>query len=69
MLAKSGLIRDFTRVVLETEGAENTPDNARRVWVTIMEIERDDWGVGGHTDWLRDYTSALDEIHSAQPRN
>ena len=35
VLAKSGLIRDFTRVVLETEGAENTPENARRVWVTI----------------------------------
>ena len=69
VLAKSGLIRDFTRVVLETEGAENTPDYARRVWVTIMEIERDDWGVGGHTDWLRDYTSALDEIHSPQPRS
>jgi phenylpyruvate tautomerase PptA (4-oxalocrotonate tautomerase family) len=69
VLAKSGLIRDFTRVVLETEGAENTPENARRVWVTIVEIERDDWGIGGHTDWLRDYTSALDEIHSTQPRN
>jgi phenylpyruvate tautomerase PptA (4-oxalocrotonate tautomerase family) len=69
VLAKSGLIRDFTRVVLEAEGAENTPENARRVWVTIDEIERDDWGVGGHTDWLRDYTSALDEIHSTQNRN
>ena len=69
MLAKSGLIRKLTRVVLETEGAENTPDNARRVGVTIVEIERDDWGVGGHTDWLRDYTSALDGIHSPQPRS
>jgi hypothetical protein len=32
------------------------------VWVTINEIKRDDWGIGGHTDWLRDYASALDEI-------
>jgi phenylpyruvate tautomerase PptA (4-oxalocrotonate tautomerase family) len=63
VLAKSGLIRDFTKVLLESEGTDNTPENARRVWITIVEIERDDWGIGGHTDWLRDYTSALDEIH------
>jgi phenylpyruvate tautomerase PptA (4-oxalocrotonate tautomerase family) len=69
VLAKFGLIRDFTRVVLETEGVENTPENARRVWITIDEIERDDWGIGGHTDWLRDYTSALDAIDSRQSRN
>ncbi|MEI9923487.1 MAG: hypothetical protein WDN50_08130 [Bradyrhizobium sp.] len=68
VLAKSGLIRDFTKVVLESEGASNTPENARRVWITIDEIERDDWGIGGHTDWLRDYTSALDEIHSHPPK-
>ena len=64
VLAKSGLIRDFTRVILEAEGCEDTPDNARRVWVTINELKRDDWGIGGHTDWLRDYTSALDAIRA-----
>jgi phenylpyruvate tautomerase PptA (4-oxalocrotonate tautomerase family) len=58
---KPGLIRDFTQVILDAENATSTPENARRVWVTIHEIKRDDWGVGGHTDWLRDYTSALDE--------
>jgi hypothetical protein len=56
------LIRDFTEIVLDSEGVRNTPENARRVWVTINEIKRDDWGIGGHTDWLRDYTSGLDEI-------
>jgi len=61
ILAKQGLLRDFTHVVLEAEGSENTPDNARRVWVTILELKTEDWGIGGHTDWLRDYTSALDE--------
>jgi phenylpyruvate tautomerase PptA (4-oxalocrotonate tautomerase family) len=61
VLAKAGLIRDFTQVILDAENATSTPENARRVWVTIHEIKRDDWGVGGHTDWLRDYTSALDE--------
>jgi phenylpyruvate tautomerase PptA (4-oxalocrotonate tautomerase family) len=62
VLSKAGLIRDFTQVVLEAEGVLNTPEHARRVWVTINEIKSDDWGIGGHTDWLRDYTSALDAI-------
>ena len=62
LLAKQGLIRDFTAVVLEADGAGHAPENARRVWVTIQEIKQEDWGVGGHTDWLRDYTSALDEV-------
>ena len=60
LLAKQGLIRDFTRVVLAAEGSDNTPANARRVWVTINELKAEDWGIGGHTDWLRDYTSAFD---------
>jgi phenylpyruvate tautomerase PptA (4-oxalocrotonate tautomerase family) len=62
LLAKQGLIRDFTHVVLEAEGSENTPANGRRVWVTINELKAEDWGIGGHIDWLRDYTSALDEM-------
>ncbi|MEI9981904.1 MAG: tautomerase family protein [Aliidongia sp.] len=62
LLAKQGLIRDFTRVILEAEQSDNMPANARRVWVTINELKAEDWGIGGHTDWLRDYTSALDEV-------
>jgi phenylpyruvate tautomerase PptA (4-oxalocrotonate tautomerase family) len=62
VLSKAGLIRDFTQVVLEAEGVPNIPEHARRVWVTINELKTDDWGVGGHTDWLRDYISALDAI-------
>jgi hypothetical protein len=31
LLAKQGLIWDFTRVVLEAEGSDNRPENARRV--------------------------------------
>jgi hypothetical protein len=30
--------------------------------VTISELRAEDWGIGGHTDWLRDYISALDEV-------
>jgi phenylpyruvate tautomerase PptA (4-oxalocrotonate tautomerase family) len=66
LLAKQGLIRDFTRVVLAAEGSDSTPDNARRVWVAINELKAEDWGIGGHTDWLRDYTSALDEVGGYQ---
>jgi hypothetical protein len=25
-------------------------------------IKEDDWGIAGHTDWLRDYESALDTL-------
>ena len=39
-----------------------TIENANRVWTTINEIETEDWGIEGRTDWLRAYTSALDEI-------
>jgi phenylpyruvate tautomerase PptA (4-oxalocrotonate tautomerase family) len=62
LLAKQGLIRDFTSVVLEAEGLDDRPKNARRVWVTINELKAEDWGIGGHTDWLRDYTSAFDDV-------
>jgi hypothetical protein len=41
--------------------------NARRVWVTINELKAEDWGIGGHTDWLRDYTSALEEVGDYTP--
>jgi phenylpyruvate tautomerase PptA (4-oxalocrotonate tautomerase family) len=67
LLAKQGLIRDFTHVVLAAEGSENVPANARRVWVTINELKVEDWGIGGHTDWLRDYTSALDDVGPYKP--
>ena len=66
LLAKQGLIRDFTRVVLAAEGAPDTPADARRVWVVIHELKAEDWGIGGHTDWLRDYTSALDTVGEYQ---
>ena len=65
VLGKDGpylLGRDFTSVVLEAEGADSRPENARRVWVAINELRAEDWGIGGHTDWLRDYTSALDDV-------
>lgn len=59
-LARHGIIRDFTKLVLLAEGKPHVPEEARRVWVTIVDIERDNWGIGGTTDWLRSYESALD---------
>jgi phenylpyruvate tautomerase PptA (4-oxalocrotonate tautomerase family) len=61
-LRKQHLIRDFTRIILLAENKPFVPEEARRVWVTIVDLERDDWGIGGHTDWLRAYESALDTL-------
>ena len=61
-LTKRHLIRDFTEIILLAEGKPFIPDAANRVWITILEIKEDDWGIGGNTDWLRDYESALDTL-------
>ena len=66
VLAKQGLIRDFTKVILDADDPAQAADAGRRVWVTIHEIESADWGIGGHTDWLRAYTSALDDVGDYQ---
>lgn len=63
-LARLGIMRDFTKIVLMAEKKPFIPENADRVWVTINDIDRENWGIGGSTDWLRSYTSALDSIHS-----
>ena len=63
LLMKQGLQRDFTRIVLDHEGLDDkTAADARRVWMTLVEPKSEDWSIGGHTDWLRDYTSALDDV-------
>jgi len=61
-LTKRHLILDFTKIILLAEGKALVPEAADRVWVTIVELKEDDWGIGGHTDWLRDYESALDTL-------
>ena len=61
-LTKHHMILDFTKIILLAEGKPFAPDAAHRVWVTIVELKEDDWGIGGHTDWLRDYESALDTV-------
>src|ERR1700691_5338476 len=62
LLAKERLIRDFTKGVLNAENAEHTAQHAGRVWVTIFEIQSEDWGIGVHVDWLGGFSRALDEI-------
>jgi len=56
------MILDFTKIILLAERTPLVPEAANRVWVTIVELQEDDWGIGGHTDWLRDYESALDTL-------
>jgi len=61
VLDREGIIRDFTKLVMLAEGSTDLSfENMRRVWVTIVDIERENWGIAGQTDWLRSYTSALD---------
>ena len=61
-LTKQHLIRDFTKIIMLAEGKPFVSEDVNRVWVTIVELQRDDWGIGGHTDWLRDYESALETL-------
>jgi phenylpyruvate tautomerase PptA (4-oxalocrotonate tautomerase family) len=61
-LTKQHLISDFTKIIMLAEGKPRFSEDANRVWVTIVELQRDDWGIGGHTDWLRDYESALNTL-------
>jgi hypothetical protein len=44
---------------MHAEGKTHFSEDAARVWVTIVELQTEDWSIGGHTDWLRDYESAL----------
>jgi phenylpyruvate tautomerase PptA (4-oxalocrotonate tautomerase family) len=56
------MMLDFTKIILLAEGKPFIPEAANRIWVTILEIKEDDWSIGGHTDWLRDYESALNTL-------
>ena len=58
-LTKQHLIRDFTKIIMLAEGKTTFSEDANRVWVHIVELQSEDWGIGGHTDWLREYESAL----------
>jgi len=61
-LTKQHLILDFTKIIMLAEGKTRFSEDANRVWVHIVELQNEDWGIGGHTDWLRDYESALNVI-------
>lgn len=62
LLTKQHLIADFTKIIMLAESNSHFSEDANRVWVTIVEIKTEDWGIGGHTDWLRDYESALNTL-------
>jgi phenylpyruvate tautomerase PptA (4-oxalocrotonate tautomerase family) len=61
-LTKQHMIKDFTKIIMLAKGKPDDAEDANRVWVTILEIQREDWGIGGHMDWLRDYESALNTL-------
>jgi phenylpyruvate tautomerase PptA (4-oxalocrotonate tautomerase family) len=62
VLTKRHMILDFTKIILLAEGEPRLPESANRIWVTIVEMNEEDWGIGGHVDWLRDYESALNVL-------
>ena len=61
-LTKRHMILDFTKIILLAEAKPPAPESANRIWVTIVELKEEDWGIGGHVDWLRDYESALNTL-------
>ena len=62
VLTKRHMILDFTKIILLAEGKSPATESANRIWVTIVELKEEDWGIGGHADWLRDYESALNTL-------
>lgn len=68
-LTKLHLIRDFTGIIMLAESKRYVSEDANRVWVTIIDLKSEDWGIGGHTDWLRTYESASDTLgNELKPR-
>ena len=61
-LTKQHLMLDFTKIIMLAEGKAHFSEDVTRVWVTIVELQTEDWSIGGHTDWLRDYESALNTL-------
>ena len=62
VLTKRHMILDFTKIILLAEGKPPAPESVDRTWVTIVELKEEDWGIGGHVDWLRDYESAMNTL-------
>ena len=55
-----GLIRDLTRVFLNTEGAPLDFENADRVWFLFQELLPGYWGRFGSIYYRRGYISSFD---------
>ena len=60
--AKQGVIRDLTRLTLETEGSPQDAENTARIWCLLREYPRANWGIAGVPFAPSGYLSALTEI-------
>lgn len=60
--AKQGVMRDLTRLVLETEGVPVDADNAARVWCILREYPRGNWGIAGYPFPPSGYLSSASQI-------
>lgn len=57
--AKSGLVADVTRNVLEAEGSQDDAEAAKRVWCIIKEITDGNWGGQGRIFRLQDIAALV----------
>jgi phenylpyruvate tautomerase PptA (4-oxalocrotonate tautomerase family) len=60
--ARQGVMRDLTRLVLETEGSPHDSTNASRIWTILREYPRSHWGIGGYPFPPSGYRSAATQI-------
>ena len=57
--AKSGMVDEATRLVLEAEGSAKDATAAFRVWVIVREVTDGNWGAAGQVFRLRDIARAI----------
>lgn len=57
--AKSGMVDEATRLVLEAEGSAEDATAAFRVWVIVREVTDGNWGAAGQVFRLRDIARAI----------
>ncbi len=67
--AKSGMVEEATRLVLEAEGATDDPGASFRVWVIVREVKDGNWGGAGQIFRLRDIAKAIQSggVPGAEP--
>ncbi len=64
---RAELVERATRLILEAEGVEDTPENQYRVWTFLHEIPEGSWGGMGMTFGMRDISATVRHEEAATP--